>query len=164
MKGESKLAIYPGTFDPVTKGHMDIVHRASSLFDRVVVSVTNNPAKTPLFSVDERIAMIRAELPDPTNVSVEGFDELLMDYAQSKGADVVVRGLRAVTDFEFEFQMALVNRKLCHEIVTVFLMPNEKYTYLNSTIVREVAKLGGDVSWFVSPNVQQQLSLKYRDE
>ncbi len=163
MKGEGKQAIYPGTFDPVTNGHMDIVQRAASLFDSVVVAVTNNPGKQPLFLVEERVAMIQEELSGLDNATVESFDGLLMDYAERREAAVIVRGLRAITDFEFEFQMALVNRKLSNDIVTVFLMPNEKYTYLNSTIVKEVAKFDGDVSSFVSPYVQEQLSLKYRD-
>lgn len=164
MKGKRKLAVYPGTFDPITNGHLDIIHRAAALFDEVTVAVTTNPAKTPLFTVDERIAMIQHAITDQPGVDVEGFDGLLMDYAKSKQADVIVRGLRAITDFEFEFQMALVNRKLADDIVTVFLMPNEKYTYLNSTIVKEVAKFSGDVSAFVSAEVQQLLKTKFLEK
>lgn len=161
MKGEKKLAVYPGTFDPITYGHLDIIKRAAALFDEVTVAVTTNPAKTPLFTVAERVAMIRQATAKQPGVSVDDFDGLLMDYAKQKEASVVVRGLRAITDFEFEFQMALVNRKLAEDIVTVFLMPNEKYTYLNSTIVKEVARFSGDVSSFVSPEVQQLLKAKF---
>jgi len=161
MKGEKKLAVYPGTFDPITYGHLDIIKRAAALFDEVTVAVTTNPAKTPLFTVAERVAMIRQATAKQPGVSVDDFDGLLMDYAKQKEASVVVRGLRAITDFEFEFQMALVNHKLAEDIVTVFLMPNEKYTYLNSTIVKEVARFSGDVSSFVSPEVQQLLKAKF---
>lgn len=159
--GEKKLAVYPGTFDPITYGHLDIIKRAAALFDEVTVAVTTNPAKTPLFTVAERVAMIRQATAKQPGVSVDDFDGLLMDYAKQKEASVVVRGLRAITDFEFEFQMALVNHKLAEDIVTVFLMPNEKYTYLNSTIVKEVARFSGDVSSFVSPEVQQLLKAKF---
>lgn len=161
MKGNKKLAVYPGTFDPITYGHLDIIKRAAALFDEVTVAVTTNPAKTPLFTVAERVAMIRQATAKQPGVSVDDFDGLLMDYAKQKEASVVVRGLRAITDFEFEFQMALVNHKLAEDIVTVFLMPNEKYTYLNSTIVKEVAKFSGDVSSFVSPEVRQLLKAKF---
>ncbi len=161
---KEKLAIYPGTFDPVTNGHLDVIQRATYLFDKVVVAVTTNPAKAPLFSVDERVDMIRHSVSDYSNVCVEGFEGLLMNYATQKGASVIVRGLRQITDFEFEFQMALVNRKLVGDIVTVFLMPNEKYTYLNSTIVKEVAKFSGDVSGFVTPEVNKLLSKKFSDK
>lgn len=159
--GEKKLAVYPGTFDPITYGHLDIIKRAAALFDEVTVAVTTNPAKTPLFTVAERVAMIRQATAKQPGVRVDDFDGLLMDYAKQKEASVVVRGLRAITDFEFEFQMALVNHKLAEDIVTVFLMPNEKYTYLNSTIVKEVARFSGDVSSFVSPEVQQLLKAKF---
>ncbi len=161
MSNVGKLAIYPGTFDPITNGHLDIIQRAINLFDRILVGVTTNPAKTPLFSVEERVEMIQNSVSDMSSVAVEHFDGLLMDYAQEKDANVVVRGLRAITDFEFEFQMALVNRRLAESIITVFLMPNEKYTYLNSTIVKEVAKFDGDVHSFVPKDVAVRLRRKF---
>ncbi len=164
MSNDEKLAVYPGTFDPVTNGHLDVIHRAVSLFHKVIVAVTTNPAKQPLFSVSERVEMVRDAVSGMGKVQVETFDGLLMDYARGKGAHVVVRGLRQVTDFEFEFQMALVNRKLSSDIVTVFLMPNEKYVYLNSTIVREVAKFHGDISAFVPPQVAEKLRRKYEKQ
>lgn len=153
-------AIYPGTFDPITNGHLDIIERATRLFDRVTVAVTTNPGKKPLFDVKEREEMIREVTACFPIVEVESFSGLLVEYATRKGATAVVRGLRAVSDFEFEFQMALVNRKIAANIVTVFLMPNEKYTYLNSTIVKEVAAFGGDVSMFVPPAVRTRLVAK----
>ena len=161
MSNVGKLAIYPGTFDPITNGHLDIIQRAVNLFDRVMVGVTTNLAKTPLFSAQERVEMIRNSVSNISNVAVEHFDGLLMDYAKKKKASVIIRGLRAITDFEFEFQMALVNRKLAENIVTVFLMPNEKYTYLNSTIVKEVAKFEGDVRSFVPKDVDDRLRKKF---
>ncbi|MFQ5638323.1 MAG: pantetheine-phosphate adenylyltransferase [bacterium] len=157
-----KLAIYPGTFDPITNGHLDIIHRASTLFDRVVVSIATNPSKEPLFGVAERVEMIERSTRGLNNITVDHFNGLLMHYAVKKKADVIVRGLRAITDFEYEFQMALVNRKLAENIITVFLMPNEKYTYLNSTIVKEVAKFHGIVSSFVPEFVENKLKEKFR--
>ncbi len=161
MSNVGKLAIYPGTFDPITNGHLDIIQRAINLFDRVIVGVTTNPAKTPLFSAAERVEMIQNSVSNMASVEVEHFDGLLMDYAKKKDANVIVRGLRAITDFEFEFQMALVNRRLAEHVVTVFLMPNEKYTYLNSTIVKEVAKFDGDVRSFVPKDVDERLREKF---
>ena len=157
------MAIYPGTFDPITNGHLDIIQRSVTLFESVIVGVTTNPAKDPLFTVAERIDMIQKVTSELQDVTVESFDGLLMDYARLKQADAVVRGLRAITDFEYEFQMALVNRKLADDIVTVFLMPNEKYTYLNSTIVKEVAKFNGDVGSFVPELVYQNLAAKFKN-
>lgn len=152
--------IYPGTFDPITNGHLDIIERATTLFDLVTIGVTTNPAKNPLFSVAERVTIIGDVTHHFSNVRVEGFSGLLVDYAQRLGACAIIRGLRAISDFEYEFQMALVNRKISDGIVTVFLMPHEKYTYLNSTIVKEVAMFGGDVSRFVPPTVETQLKKK----
>lgn len=155
-----RKAIYPGTFDPVTNGHIDVMQRAMRLFDTVVVAVSTNPAKKPLFTVDERMAMIREALGDATNATVTQFQGLLVDFAESQNAIAIVRGLRAISDFEFEFQMALVNRKISRNLTTVFLMPHEKYTYLNSTIVKEVASFGGTVDDFVPANVATALRKK----
>ena len=159
---KQQIAIYPGTFDPITYGHMDVVERATELFSRVIVLVARNTSKTPLFTDDERIAMIEEVFRGKARVEVDGFDGLLVDYAKKRKASVIVRGLRAVSDFEFEFQMALTNRKLARTIDTVFLVPHEKFTYLNSSIVREVARLGGDVSDFVPPSVRRRLEAKLR--
>lgn len=155
-----KTAIYPGTFDPVTNGHIDVIERAIGIFDKVIVAVARNSAKNPLFSEAERIEILRKVLKSYRNVRVDSFEGLLVDYAVKKNATAVVRGLRAISDFEYEFQMALMNRKLANTISTVFLMPHEKYTYLNSTIVRELALLGGDVSEFVPPVVEKYLKRK----
>ncbi len=157
-----KTAIYPGTFDPITNGHIDVIHRAARLFDRVIVAVSTNPAKKPLFTVEERVALIREALQDQKNVEVDSFKGLLVEYARSRNAVAIVRGLRAISDFEYEFQMALVNRKISNGLVTVFLMPHEKYTYLNSTIVKEVASFGGDVEKFVPANVLSALKAKFQ--
>ncbi len=161
MSKNKKLALYPGTFDPITNGHLDVIQRAVNLFDRVIVAITTNSSKAPLFSVNERLEMIENASNGLDNVEVESFQGLLMDYAVKKNATAIIRGLRAVSDFEYEFQMALVNRKLANGIATVFLMPHEKYTYLNSTIVREVAKFDGDVSSFVTEYVQDKLKSKF---
>ncbi|MDZ7266331.1 MAG: pantetheine-phosphate adenylyltransferase [candidate division KSB1 bacterium] len=155
-----KLAIYPGTFDPVTNGHLDIVERAVQLFDAVTIAVTTNPTKNPLFTVAERIMMFREATRHLPRIEVESFSGLLVEYAAARGASVLIRGLRAISDFEYEFQMALINRKISHGLDTVFLMASEKYTYLNSTIVKEVARLGGDVSCFVPPAVNERIRQK----
>ena len=152
-----RIALYPGTFDPITYGHIDVVRRATELFSRVIVLVARNSTKQPMFSGEERASMIREVFRGHRRVEVDAFDGLLVEYARRRKATVIVRGLRAVSDFEFEFQMALTNRKLAPTIDTVFLVPHEKYTYLNSTIVREVARLGGDVSGFVPPGVRRRL-------
>jgi pantetheine-phosphate adenylyltransferase len=144
-----KIAIYPGTFDPITNGHLDILERAVRLFDRVIITVAKNPSKKPLFDQEERYTLIRAAVKRYSNVEVDTFDGLLVEYAKKKHATALVRGLRAIYDFEYELQMALMNRKLDSTLETVFLMPNEKYNYLNSSIVREIARLGGDVTGFV---------------
>lgn len=155
-----RRVIYPGTFDPITNGHLDIIERAMTLFDVVTIGVTTNPAKNPLFTVEERMAMIRQATANFANVEVDSFSGLLVDYAKRLGACAIIRGLRAISDFEYEFQMALVNRKISDGIVTVFLMPNEKYTYLNSTIVKELAMFGGDISRFVPLLVEAQVKQK----
>jgi pantetheine-phosphate adenylyltransferase len=157
-----QIAIYPGTFDPITFGHIDVIERAIELFSQVIVLVAKNTTKAPLFSIDERLAMIHDVLRDKKGVTVDCFDGLLVEYARKHKAGVIVRGLRAVSDFEYEFQMALTNRKLAPAIDTVFLVPHESYTYLNSSIVREVARLGGDVSDFVPASVQRRLTHKLR--
>lgn len=156
-----RIGIYPGTFDPITNGHIDIIDRSALLFDKVIVAVTTNPAKSPLFSINERIEMVLSSTRSLTNVEVDGFDDLLVNYALQKNATAIIRGLRATSDFEFEFQMALVNRKLSNKLVTVFLMPNEKYTYLNSTIVKEVASFHADVSCFVPDAANKKLLEKF---
>ncbi len=158
-----KRALYPGTFDPITNGHLDILKRALQLFDQIVVTVAVNPKKTPLFSMEERIELIQDVLKHEignNRVEVEGFGGLLIDFARKKKACAIIRGLRAVSDFEYELQMALMNRRLADEVITVFLMPHENYSYLNSTIVKEVARLGGDVSDFVPPQVKEALLKK----
>lgn len=157
-----RKAIYPGTFDPITYGHLDIIKRAVRLFDEVIVAVAENPKKDPLFTTHERIEMIQ-EVCDINNVQVDHFQGLLVNYARSQGACALIRGLRAVSDFEYEFQMALVNRKLSEDLSTVFLMPHEQYTHLNSSIVREVASLHGDVSPYVPPEVVKRLESRFSD-
>jgi len=159
-----KIAIYPGTFDPLTNGHIDIIERALKIFDELIVAVAHNPHKNPLFTVEERVEMLKLVMKDMKGVKVEDFDGLLMDYAQKKGANVVIRGLRAVSDFEYEFQMALTNRKLNDQVETVFLMPAESYTYLSSRIVKEVVGLGGHVNEFVPEIVEQRLREKLREK
>lgn len=158
-----RRAIYPGTFDPVTNGHLDILERALKLFDEIVVTVAINPTKTPFFNKEERIELIRKALVEKSinsRVKVEEFGGLLVKFATEHKACAIIRGLRAISDFEYEFQMALMNRRLADDITTVFMMPHENYTYLNSTIVKEVARLGGDVADFVPPVVKMALATK----
>jgi pantetheine-phosphate adenylyltransferase len=152
--------VYPGTFDPFTRGHEDLVRRAAKLFGRVVIGVADSESKRPMFTSAERIAMAREVLAEHRNVEVAGFSGLLMDFVHSLGATVIVRGLRAVSDFEYEFQMAGMNRNLYPEVETLFLTPAEKYLFMSSTIVREIARFGGDVSKFVHPIVVEQLRAK----
>jgi pantetheine-phosphate adenylyltransferase len=156
-----RRAIYPGSFDPVTNGHLDVIERARKLFDEVIVAVAINDQKQPLFAPDERLAMLRQAITINA-VRVAPMEGLLVEFAASEGAHAVVRGVRAISDFEFEFQMALMNRKLDSEIETIFLMPKEEYTYLSSRIVKEIAKLGGDVSAFVPPLVAEALAKKFK--
>jgi len=156
-----RKVIYPGSFDPITLGHIDIIHRACELFDGVVVTVAINPKKTPLFTVEERVEFIKESVKDYPKVEVDSFDGLVVDHAKGVGAVGIIRGLRALSDFEFEFQMALMNRKLAKEINTVFLMPHEKYTYLNSSIIRNLASLNSDVSEFVPSIVKDALLKKF---
>ena len=155
-------AIYPGTFDPITNGHLDILKRASQLFDKVIVVVSNNPHKNPLFSLEERRKLVHETVKDIDNVEVDVFDGLLVQYAKKSGALALIRGLRAVSDFDYEFQMALMNRKLMPELETVYLMPSEEYTYINSTIVKEVARFGGRIDCFLPPVVSERLKEKIR--
>ena len=154
-------AIYPGTFDPITRGHIDLVERGARLFDRLTVSVAANPNKQPLFSLEERVALAREALAHLSNVDICGFDILLVHHAERIGARVILRGLRAVSDFEFEFQLAAMNRRLDPEIESVFLTPSEQYSFISSSLVREVAKLGGDIAPFVHPKVAAALATKF---
>jgi len=153
-----RTAIYPGSFDPFTNGHLDVVQRAARLFDRVIVAVAVNAGKSPLFSADERRAMVRKSIAQIPNVEADAFDGLLVEYVRKHSAQAVLRGLRAISDFEFEFQMALMNRKLNEEFETIFMMPKDTYTFLSSRIVKEIARLGGDVGQFVPPHVQAALT------
>lgn len=158
----SNIAIYPGTFDPITNGHSDLVERSARLFDRVIVALAANPKKAPVFSLDERITLARTVLGEFGNVEICGFDGLLVDFAHEMGANIIIRGLRAVSDFEYEFQLAGMNRKLAPDIETLFLTPAEQYSYLSSSLVREVASLGGDVSPFVHEKIVAELTRKLR--
>lgn len=153
-------AIYPGTFDPITNGHTDLVRRAASVFDHVLVAVANNPRKAPMFTLDERIDLSRRVLDGIPNVEVTGYDGLTVDFMRARGIRIVVRGLRAVSDFEFEFQLANMQRHLLPEIETVFLTPQEQFTFISSTMIREIALFGGSVSEFVDPVVTQALRAK----
>jgi len=154
----SITAIYPGTFDPITNGHIDLVHRASKLFEHVIVAVAINPTKTPAFNLADRVVLAKKTLADLPNVEVCGFDGLLVDIAREKQAQVIIRGLRAVSDFEHEFQLAGMNRHMEPNVETMFLTPAEQFSYISSSLVREVAALGGDVSAFVAPCVAQALA------
>ena len=156
-----KIAVYPGTFDPVTNGHLDILMRASSIFDVVYVAIAINLRKEPLFSTDERIKLVRECTKDFSNVKIEKFNGLVVDFAQKVGATVVIRGLRAISDFDYEFQMALTNRNLNENVDTVFLMPHKDYTYLSSSTIREIAKFNGDVSGFVPDCVRKAMAKKF---
>jgi pantetheine-phosphate adenylyltransferase len=155
-----RIAVYPGSFDPITKGHEDLIHRSLEFVDQLIVAVAVNVAKQPLFSLDERVKLIQTAVTDP-RVEVQSFDGLLAEFAKKVGAVVIVRGLRAVSDFEYEFQMALMNRNLAPGIETVFLVPAFDLTYLSSSLVREVARFGGDVAPLVHPAVQQALKRKF---
>jgi pantetheine-phosphate adenylyltransferase len=151
--------IYPGTFDPITYGHLDVLARAAKLFDRVTVAIAENAGKAPLFSTAQRLELVRANVGRFTNVSVTSFGGLLVDFALAEKADAIIRGLRALSDFEFEFNMALMNRHLQPKIETIFVMPNEQFSYTSSSLVKQVARFGGDVSHFVPPDVAAALKL-----
>ena len=150
-------AMYPGTFDPITLGHEDLVRRATRLFDRVVVSIAANPSKEPMFSLEERVELAQAVLGDLNNVEVMGYSGLTVEFARDNGLQAIIRGLRAISDFEYEFQLANMNRHLNDEVESVFLTPTETYTYISSSLVREICSMGGDISEFVSPEVRDAL-------
>jgi len=158
----TRIAVYPGSFDPPTRGHTDLVGRCLALADRVIVAVAKNSTKQPLFSLEERLAMLRAAIGDNPRISFASFDGLLVEFAKREGATLIVRGLRAVSDFEYEFQMAMMNRHLLPGLETVFLVPPEDATYLSSSLVREIARYGGDVSEFVHPAVADALARRFR--
>ena len=157
-----RTAIYPGTFDPMTNGHVSIINRGLEIFDKLIIAILYNPNKKPLFTIDERIAMINEVLGDSPNVEVDTFDGLLVDYAISKESNVILRGLRALSDFEYEFQLALMNRKLCRDVQSIFLMTDYKWFYISSTIIKEAASLGGDINGLVPDIVEQKLKEKFK--
>lgn len=153
MEKIAKIALYPGTFDPITNGHIDLIHRASKLFDQVIVAVASSSRKKPRFTLEERIDLAEKVLSECPNVSVKGFNVLLVDFAKQQNANILIRGLRAISDFEYEFQLASMNRNLAPQIESLFLMPADEYSFISSSLVKEVASLGGDVSNFVHPLV-----------
>ena len=155
------IAVYPGTFDPITHGHVDVAERASRMFHRVIISIAANPGKQPFFSLEERVAFAEAVFADNPSVEVRSFDSLLVEYAREQGAGAILRGLRAVSDFEYEFQLASMNRHLIEDVETVFLTPAEQYSFISSSLVREIARLQGDVSRFVHPRVSEALRNRY---
>ena len=157
-----RIGVYPGTFDPITHGHLDIISRSLRLFDQIVVAVAPNPNKQPLFELTERVDMVQLVTKDLSGIEVAPFYGLLVDYVKARGARAIIRGLRAISDFEYEFQMALVNRKLDPEVETVFLMPSEEYTYLTSSIIKEVAAHGGSVTEFLHPVVAERLQQRLK--
>jgi pantetheine-phosphate adenylyltransferase len=158
-----RTAIYPGTFDPVTNGHTDLVKRAARVFEKVIVAIAESPHKVPLLPLQQRIELVQSCLSDVKNIEVVGFSSLLMDFVQEVGAGVVVRGLRAVSDFEYEFQLASMNRHLAPEIETLFLTPDERYSFISSSLVKEVARLNGDVTEFVAPPVRHALLQRFEE-
>jgi pantetheine-phosphate adenylyltransferase len=155
-------AVYPGSFDPVTNGHIDLIQRSAALFDKVIVAILRNTEKTPLFTVEERIEMLEDSTRDLKNVSVTSFEGLLVDYAERIGVSVIVRGIRAVSDYEYELQMALMNRRLSNRIETVFMLPAESYSFLSSKLVKEIAGLGGAITGFVPPDVERRVRQKFQ--
>jgi pantetheine-phosphate adenylyltransferase len=155
-------AVYPGTFDPVTNGHIDLIQRSAALFDKVVVAILKNTDKIPLFSLDERVEMLESAIKDISNVTITAFGGLLVDFAERIEASVIVRGIRAVSDYEYELQMALMNRRLCSKVETVFMIPAEPYSYLSSRLVKEISLLGGSVHGLVPEFVERRLQSKYR--
>jgi pantetheine-phosphate adenylyltransferase len=161
---KKKIAVYAGTFDPLTFGHLDLIERGSEIFDKLILAVARHSRKDTMFSLEERLAMARQVVKDFDNVEVDGFDALLVNYARAVGARVLIRGLRAYSDFEYEFPMALTNRKLAPEIETLFMMPKEMHSFVSSSIVRELARLGGDISQFVPPVVQRAVKRKLKGQ
>ena len=157
-----RTVIYPGSFDPLTNGHLDVVQRAAQLFDRVIIAVAKNEGKNPCFTLRERLRLVKLCVKHLPNVEADSFDGLLVEYVEHQGAQAIIRGLRAVSDFEFEFQLALMNRKLNERVETIFMMPKDTYTFLSSRIVKEIARLGGDVSVFVPPAVHAVLKARLR--
>lgn len=157
-----RTAIYPGSFDPLTNGHLDVIERAVKLFDRVIIAVAKNEGKQPLFSLNERLDLVRGAIKNIPTAEADTFDSLLVDYVNKRNAQAIVRGLRAISDFEFEFQLALMNRKLNEKIETIFMMPKDTYTFLSSRIIKEIARLGGDISTFVPPHVRAALMEKLK--
>ena len=164
MSGTARTALFPGTFDPFTNGHLDLTERASKMFPRVVVAVSLSPKKGTLFSLEDRVALAKEAVAGLSNVEVIGFDGLVVDCAKKVPAQVMCRGIRAVSDFEFEFQMALMNRRLSPELEVVFLMPSARYTFLNSSLVKEIARLGGDIAGLLPPNVERRLLDLFAEE
>lgn len=162
MSARNRIAVYPGTFDPVTNGHVDLVERAADLFDTLVVGVAESPAKKPALALDLRVGLARDALAHVPNVQVRGFETLLAHFVDSVGAGVLIRGLRAVSDFEYEFQLASMNRHLIPEVETLFLTPAEQYSFISSSLVREISRLGGDVSGFVPPAVAAALQAEWQ--
>lgn len=162
MKRSTNIAVYPGTFDPITLGHIDVIERASNIFDKVVVAITNNPRKQPLFRVEERVEMAIGALAHLKNVEVDSFQGLLVNYMKKKGAKAIVRGLREMSDFSYEFQQAIINRKLCEDIDTIFIMTSPKYFYVNSSIVKELAAMGACLKELVPENVEKKLCEKFK--
>lgn len=158
---KEKVAVYPGTFDPVTNGHLSVVNRALKIFDKLIIAILINPAKTPLFSLEERVYMIKEAVQNGANIEIDSFDGLLVDYVVKKGSNVIIRGLRALSDFEYEFQTALMNRKLNREVQSIFLMTDYKWFYTSSTIIKEAASFDGDVSGLVPELVNQKLKQKF---
>ena len=159
---KTRTAIYPGTFDPITNGHLDIIKRATKLFDSVIIAVSSNMQKHPLFTVEERKELVRIAVQNIEHVEVDSFDDLLVNYVVVKKADAVIRGLRVISDFEYEFQMALMNRKLMPDIETVYLMPSEEHIYISSSIVKEVGRFGGKISCFLPPEIETALTNKLK--
>lgn len=162
MNRSPSIAVYPGTFDPITHGHTDLVTRAARVFEHVIVAIAESPHKTPFFSLKRRIELAESQIGHLENISIVGFSNLLVDFVQENNAGVIVRGLRAVSDFEYEFQLASMNRNLCDTVETMFLTPDEKYGFISSTLVREVARLNGDVTQFVGKEIAQALGEQFK--